>query len=133
MPEGSIAIRLTYRQPFRWDAIASFHAERGTSFEDITIEPTDTSAVQMTVPTSRARDIHDLVVRARRAFDLTADPIAIDEHLSKDKRLRPLLKKRPGPRVPGAWDPFEVAVRAVVGQQISVRGATTLMTLLSDI
>jgi AraC family transcriptional regulator of adaptative response / DNA-3-methyladenine glycosylase II len=127
--EGSVSIRLTYRPPFRWDAIAKFHADRGTSFGDVTIEPSGDkhSCLSMTVPTSQARDIHDLVVRARRTFDLAADPIAIDEHLSKDKLLRPLLVKRPGPRVPGAWDPFEVAVRAIVGQQISVRAATTIM------
>jgi AraC family transcriptional regulator of adaptative response / DNA-3-methyladenine glycosylase II len=127
--EGSVSIRLTFRPPFRWDAIAKFHADRGTSFGDVTIEPVldRHSCLSMTVPTSQARDIHDLVARARRTFDLAADPIAIDEHLSKDKLLRPLLAKRPGPRVPGAWDPFEVAVRAIVGQQISVRAATMIM------
>ncbi len=125
--DANIAIRLTFRPPFRWDALAKFLGDRGTSFGDVTIEPTETNALQMIVPTSRARDIHDLVMRARRTFDLAADPIAIDEHLRKDKYLRPLLAKRPGPRVPGAWDPFEVAVRAIVGQQISVRAATTIM------
>ena len=85
------------------------------------------SALRMTVPTPLARDIHALVVRARRTFDLTADPIAIDEHLRSDRLLRPLLTRRPGPRVPGAWEPFEVAVRAIVGQQITVRGTTTIV------
>jgi AraC family transcriptional regulator of adaptative response / DNA-3-methyladenine glycosylase II len=125
--EGAIAIRLTYRPPFRFDAIAKFLGDRGTSFGEVTIEPTETNALQMIVPTSRARDVHDLVMRARRTFDIAADPVAIDEHLRKDKRLRPLLAKRPGPRVPGAWDPFRVAVHAIVGQQISVRAATTIM------
>ncbi len=69
----------------------------------------------------------DLVLRARRTFDLDADPILIDMHLSKDKRMRPLLRKRPGPRVPGAWNPLTVAIRGIVGQQISVQAATTIM------
>jgi AraC family transcriptional regulator, regulatory protein of adaptative response / DNA-3-methyladenine glycosylase II len=138
-------IRLTFRPPFRWDAIASFLGERtidgidsfdGTRFtrivngEPVTIEPNGTNALRMTVPTPLGRDIHALVVRARRMFDLTADPIAIDEHLRGDRLLRPLLTQRPGPRVPGAWEPFEVAVRAIVGQQITVRGTTTIMNRL---
>jgi AraC family transcriptional regulator of adaptative response / DNA-3-methyladenine glycosylase II len=93
----------------------------------------DRNSLRMTVPPSLGRDIHDLVVRARRMFDLAADPIAIDEHLKRDRVLRPLINRRPGTRVPGAWEPFEIAVRAIVGQQISVRGATTIMNRLSPI
>jgi AraC family transcriptional regulator of adaptative response / DNA-3-methyladenine glycosylase II len=137
-------VRLPFRPPFRWDAIASFIGARaiesvesfdGVRFERIvngapvTIETggAGTPVLRMTVPGALAREIHSLVVRARRTFDLAADPTAIDEHLRRDKLLRPLLMKRPGPRVPGAWEPFEVAVRAIVGQQISVRAATTMM------
>jgi 3-methyladenine DNA glycosylase/8-oxoguanine DNA glycosylase len=68
----------------------------------------------------------DLTARVSRLFDLTANPRAIGRALSKDPLLAPLVAKRPGLRVPGAWDPFEVAVRAVLGQQISVAGARTL-------
>ncbi len=128
-----ISIDLTFRPPFRWAAIAKFLGDRGDAFDgvqftrgEVTIEPNGGSALRMIVPT-HSSDIDSLVVRARRTFDLDADPAAIDEHLRKDKLLRPLLKRRPGPRVPGAWEPLEVAVRAIVGQQISVRGATTIM------
>jgi AraC family transcriptional regulator of adaptative response / DNA-3-methyladenine glycosylase II len=65
--------------------------------------------------------------RARRLFDLDADPHAIRATLAKDRMLAPLLSKRPGIRVPGAWDPFELAVRAIVGQQVSVAAARTLL------
>ncbi len=121
----AISIRLPYRPPFRWDAIASFLRDR----EQLPplIEPDKNGALRMTVPASMVRDIHDLVGRARRTFDLTADPASIDEHLRQDKALRPLLAARPGPRVPGAWNPLEVAIRGIVGQQVSVRGATTIM------
>lgn len=64
--------------------------------------------------------------RVRRIFDLGADPSRIEEQLSRDARLAPLVATRPGLRVPGAWDGFEVAVRAVLGQQITVAGAITL-------
>jgi len=67
-----------------------------------------------------------VVERARRIFDLGADPVGIAAHLRRDPRLAPLLAATPGLRVPGAWDPFELSVRAVLGQQVTVQGATTL-------
>ncbi|MGZ4777589.1 MAG: DNA-3-methyladenine glycosylase family protein, partial [Thermoanaerobaculia bacterium] len=65
--------------------------------------------------------------RVRKLFDLAADPIAIEAHLIRDKQLARRVAKLPGVRVPGAWDPFEVGVRAIVGQQVSVAAATTIM------
>ena len=67
-----------------------------------------------------------LVSKVRRMFDLDADPHAIHIALSADPKLLSLLKRRPGLRLPGAWDGFELAVRAVLGQQISVAAARTL-------
>ena len=67
-----------------------------------------------------------LITNLRRLFDLDADPTVIDAALARDKTLRPLVRARRGIRVPGSIDPFEVSVRAVLGQQVSVRGATTL-------
>jgi AraC family transcriptional regulator of adaptative response / DNA-3-methyladenine glycosylase II len=63
-------------------------------------------------------------------FDLGADPIAVAARLDADSRLHPLVTMRPGLRLPGAWDPFELAVRAVLGQQVTVRGAATLAARL---
>ena len=68
----------------------------------------------------------DLTVRVSRLFDRSSNPRAIGRVLSRDPLLAPLVARRPGLRIPGAWDPFEVAVRAVLGQQISVLGARTL-------
>jgi AraC family transcriptional regulator of adaptative response / DNA-3-methyladenine glycosylase II len=65
--------------------------------------------------------------RARLLFDLDADPRAIRKTFAKDALLAPLIRKRPGVRVPGAWDPFELAVRAIVGQQVSVAAARTIL------
>ena len=64
--------------------------------------------------------------RLRRWFDLDADVGAIGRHLARDQRLAPLVAAQAGLRVPGAWDPFELAIRAIVGQQISVAGARTI-------
>ena len=68
-----------------------------------------------------------LVDRVRRLFDLNADPLEIERCLRRDDQLADAVQRRPGLRVPGAWDPFEIAVRAVVGQQISLRAATSVM------
>jgi AraC family transcriptional regulator of adaptative response / DNA-3-methyladenine glycosylase II len=62
----------------------------------------------------------------RRLFDLGADIETIDDHLSIDPLLAPLVAQRPGLRAPGGWDGFEIAVRAVLGQQISVVAARRL-------
>jgi len=67
-----------------------------------------------------------IVDGVRRMFDLDADPEAINTHLKRDERLAPLIEANPGRRVPGAWCGFELAVRAILGQQISVSAATAL-------
>jgi 3-methyladenine DNA glycosylase/8-oxoguanine DNA glycosylase len=71
-------------------------------------------------------DLFAMVTRVRRLFDLDADPQRIDADLARDRRLAPSVRARPGLRVPGAWDPFELAVRAILGQQVSVARATAL-------
>src|SRR5205085_506805 len=71
---------------------------------------------------------HSFAARIQRAFDLRADPAPIAEHLGRDPILKPYL--RPGLRIPGAWDPFEMAVRAVLGQQISVQRARAMAAAL---
>lgn len=116
-------VTLVYRKPFRFEAVSSFLRERN-QMPDVVIS----DELEMTIPVDRLHEKDVLIERAQRTFDLDADPVCIDKHLSKDQRLRPLLQKRPGPRVPGSWDPFTVAVRAIVGQQISVRAATTIMS-----
>jgi AraC family transcriptional regulator of adaptative response / DNA-3-methyladenine glycosylase II len=67
-----------------------------------------------------------LVARVRRMFDLDARPDVIDTALARDSKLAPLVAARPGLRLPGAIDPFEAAIRALLGQQVSVAAATTL-------
>jgi AraC family transcriptional regulator of adaptative response / DNA-3-methyladenine glycosylase II len=73
------------------------------------------------------RALGSLVRRARRMLDLDADPGAVATVLSRDPRLRPLVAARPGLRLIGSWDAWECVVRTVVGQQVSVRAAGTLL------
>jgi AraC family transcriptional regulator of adaptative response / DNA-3-methyladenine glycosylase II len=67
-----------------------------------------------------------VAARARRLLGLDAEVAAALRHLAADPVIGPLVRRQPGLRVPGAWDPFETGVRAIVGQQVSVAGATTL-------
>ena len=141
-----VTLRLGYRPPYDWDAILAFFAERTIpgvelvangryrrtialdgaigSFE-IAHEP-ERNCLVATIRLPRLRALLSVVGRLRRMFDLDADVEAIGAHLAKDEGLAPLVARRPGLRAPGAWDPFEYAVRAVLGQQITVMGARTL-------
>jgi AraC family transcriptional regulator of adaptative response / DNA-3-methyladenine glycosylase II len=82
--------------------------------------------VLLRVQLTGLRGVGQVVSRCRRLFDLDADPQAIDDALAADDALAPLVAARPGLRVPGAYDGFELAVRAVLGQQVSVPAASTL-------
>jgi len=75
---------------------------------------------------SDLRDLTTAVSRCRQLLDLDADPVAVHEALRSDPLIGPLVRAQPGRRVPGATDGFELAVRAVIGQQVSVLGARTI-------
>lgn len=80
----------------------------------------------------RPGDLPGLVARARRLFDLDADPVAVDEALSAHPELAPLVSGTPGMRVPGATDPHEMLIRAMIGQQVSVAAARTALGRLVE-
>jgi 3-methyladenine DNA glycosylase/8-oxoguanine DNA glycosylase len=90
------------------------------------------ACIVVSVPADLSPTLSRVLACARRTFDLTADPHTIARTLGADPALAARVRRNPGLRVPGAWDPFEIAVRAVVGQQISVRGATTLMGRIAE-
>ncbi len=85
----------------------------------------DAAAFEMTVDASAPIDPSDVASRVRRVLDLDRDASA-GVHLSRDPQLAQLLARHPGLRVPGGWDPFEVAVRAILGQQVTVVAARQL-------
>ncbi len=147
MQNGSgLVVRLPYRPPLDWAATLRFLKARaiqgielvqGESYQR-TIEIGDLAG---TIELNRGQvegsltmrvqlpsyDLLLLVIeRARRLFDLGADPLQITEHLRRNPILRRHVEDAPGLRVPGSWDGFELAVRAVLGQQISMKGAATL-------
>jgi len=98
----------------------------------IEVTTTPDGQLQLRIPSTLAPHALAAVERTRQMFDMKADPLAIAEHLSDDPILASLTARFPGVRVPGAWSPFETAVRAILGQQISVAGATTLAGRIVD-
>jgi AraC family transcriptional regulator of adaptative response / DNA-3-methyladenine glycosylase II len=89
-------------------------------------------ALRLELHAAQASRLLDIVGRLRRMFDLDADPDAIATALSPDPRLAPLLRRRPGLRIPSGWDGFEIAVRAILGQQVSVAAARTFAARIAQ-
>ena len=94
--------------------------------------PDNENALRLQLHCPQPARMLEVVTRLRRMFDLDTDPNAIGKALTQDARLRPLLRRHPGLRLPGGWDGFEIAVRAVLGQQISVAAARTLASRLVE-
>jgi len=92
----------------------------------------DLGRVRLRAALANLADLSTLVSRARRLFDLDADPDAVDESLARHPELAPLVAALPGIRVPGAADPHEMLIRAMVGQQITVAAARTALTALTS-
>lgn len=142
----TIALRLGYRPPLAWGALLAFLRDRAIpSVEEVqgdvyrrtvrvgdragTIEVADEpsrASLVARVPLELAAGLVVTRARLRALFDLDAEPSAIATALARDPVLRRAVRETPGLRVPGAYDPFEAAVRAILGQQVSVRAATTL-------
>lgn len=107
-------------------AYSRVHVTR-TGAGRVSIKPTpETSSAIVTVENVPPAELFDVMRRARALLDADADPASIAEALRIDPLLGPLVHARPGVRLPGAWDAFELAVRAVLGQQVTVAAARTL-------
>jgi AraC family transcriptional regulator of adaptative response / DNA-3-methyladenine glycosylase II len=143
---GAVSVRLGFRPPYDWDAIVSFLRARaipgievvssgryvrtiaiGDQHGVLVVEPAERNCLKATVRFPALTHLPAIIARVRRVFDLAADPVAIGADLSRDPLLAPLVAAHPGLRVPGAWDGFELAVRAILGQQITVPAATRLV------
>ncbi|KHL67954.1 DNA-3-methyladenine glycosidase [Pseudomonas flexibilis] len=90
----------------------------------------ETNSLELRISPSALAASAALVTRVRRMFDLDADPQAIATHFAGDAVLAPLVARAPGLRLPTAFDPFEQAVRAIVGQQVTVKAAVTITNRL---
>lgn len=142
MPD--LKLSLVHNQPYDWHALLRFFAARAIPGVDevdgniyrrtfvtgraqgrVSVAPAKGALIAEISATGKLDEKH-LTERLRRLFDLGASGRRITTHLKRDERLGTSLRKRPGLRVPGVWDPFELGVRAILGQQVSVAGASTL-------
>lgn len=139
-------VQLSYRPPYDWDGILAFLRNRmlkdvewvadDTYYRTVCINQhkgwiavrhmPDKHALQVEFTHSLTPALPALLNRLRNLFDLSARPDIIAEHLGQDKRLKPMIERNPGLRVPGCFDSFEMMMRAILGQQITVKAATTL-------
>lgn len=151
LPEGSVAatgvtVRLRYRAPYDWPAMLTFFRHRavegvervdGEVYRRSVLQDGEVGTVEIahlpisdsieaTIRFPNVRALPAIIARIRRVFDLGADVATIGQHLAQDPLLAPLIAARPGLRAPGAWDGFELAVRAVLGQQVTVEAARRL-------
>lgn len=137
---------LRYRPPYHWAGMLSFLAARAipgveaveseTYRRSISLNGSDgcfevahdpsRNSLRVCIEFPEPRSLFQIVERIRAIFDLNADWNEIARHLKRDPALRSHMELSRGMRVPGCWDGFELAVRAVLGQQITVRAATTL-------
>jgi AraC family transcriptional regulator of adaptative response / DNA-3-methyladenine glycosylase II len=147
---GTIALRLPYRAPMNLGATLDFLGARAVpgletyepgSYTRVLSAPGGPALVSLSAADSAVscrlrltdqRDLVAVVARMRRLLDLDADPEAVDAALATDPGLAEQVAKHPGLRSPGAVDGFEMAVRAVVGQQVSVKGARTVLGTLVE-
>jgi AraC family transcriptional regulator of adaptative response / DNA-3-methyladenine glycosylase II len=143
---GKLCLKIPFRPPYDWQQVIGFLQARAIPGVEVinldgyrrtfTIQNTagvlevkparDKNWFYLFIPPIDTRFLRVIVERVRRLFDCNADPMRISEHLRQDGTLAPVVKRFAGLRVPGAFDPFEIAVRAILGQQITVAGATTL-------
>jgi AraC family transcriptional regulator of adaptative response / DNA-3-methyladenine glycosylase II len=147
---GAIVLRLPYRAPMELDPLLRFLGARAVpGVEDwsagvytrslrlphgpgVVALSAGADCVRCDLRLTDLRDLAAAVQRSRRLLDLDADPIAVQAALGSDPLLAPLIGKSPGLRVPGHVDGAEMAIRAVVGQQVSVPAATRLATRLTE-
>jgi AraC family transcriptional regulator of adaptative response / DNA-3-methyladenine glycosylase II len=151
-PTRALTLRLDYRPPLAWDhllaflkvrAIAGVEAVEGDEYRRtvhmagrtgvVRVRPDgQRPALRAEVSLELAGVVAPLVASLKKLFDLDARPEAVAESLGRDLALRASVRRTPGLRVPGCVDPFEMAVRAIVGQQVSVRAAVTIAGRLAE-
>lgn len=136
-PGSPIELKLHYRPPYDWDAFLGFIGPRAIpgleqatsdsySRPGLTVRPGGPNCLIAQIEPGAARQIRSTAERIRFFFDLRANTCEIAAQLGKSRLLKALVGRHPGLRVPGCFDGFELAMRAMLGQQVTVKGATTL-------
>ena len=142
-PAGSgaasvIELKLHYRPPYDWNALLNFvgpraipglEAVEGRSYRrngiSVVHNPSQHCLIARIHP-GGASGLRSRVDQIRSFFDLRANTREIAAHLGRSPLMKEVVRRHPGMRLPGCWDPFELAIRAILGQQVTVKGASTL-------
>lgn len=146
--QQGITLRLAYRPPYAWDAFLSYlHGRAMSGLEQVDLQRgcyrrtvqiegkcgwvqvshlPEKQQLLLEIAPTLSGVLLPLLAKIRQQFDLEANPVVIAEHLQQDPKLAQQLERTPGLRVPGSFDAFELAIRAILGQQVSVAGATTV-------
>ncbi len=144
--QDEYVFRLPYRTPYDWESLLAFLKARAIPGVEEVVSGAyrrsfalqgrhgilevrheeSARALEARVRFPEPQSMLPIVTRLRDMFDLAADTSAIAGHFRRDPLLGPLARRYPGLRVPGAWNPLELAVRAILGQQVTVAGASTL-------
>ena len=155
---NTVSIHLPYRPPFDWPLMLSFFRHRQISnIEKVTdteycrsfilenchgwfkiTQPTDKTSYKakntllLTVNMDDFSYLNQVITRVRKMFDLDADMSVIHQHLNSHEKLNKVIQQYPGLRLPSCWNIFEFSIRAILGQQISVKAATTLAQRIAE-
>lgn len=148
---GQLRFQLSYRPPYAWDQMILFFNYRAIPTMELVEDHSyqrliaqgdirgwfkakncENNKIEIEVQLNKSANILDFITRLKNIFDLDSDPMSIENCLKEDKKLQPFLKQHSGLRIAGYWDGFELAVRAVIGQKISVKAARTILGRLVE-
>ncbi|MFA9275103.1 MAG: bifunctional transcriptional activator/DNA repair enzyme AdaA, partial [Candidatus Aquirickettsiella gammari] len=146
--QQEISLRLAYRPPYAWDALLNYLNGRAMAgLEQVDLQQScyrrsvriddkqgwiqvshdvEKQQLRLDISAGLSSVLLPLLAKIRQQFDVEANPVLIAQHLQHDPLLAQQIARTPGLRVPGSFDAFELAIRAILGQQVSVAGATTV-------
>lgn len=146
LADDQLRLQLSYRPPYAWEQMLDFFSHRAIKGMELVENNSyqrlitlgdihgwfkathnENYKIEIEFKLNQNANILEFIARLKNIFDLDADPMAIENNLTEDKKLTPFLKQHKGLRIAGCWDGFEQAVRAIVGQKISVKAARTIL------
>jgi AraC family transcriptional regulator, regulatory protein of adaptative response / DNA-3-methyladenine glycosylase II len=151
LSKAALRLQLSYRSPYAWDKMLLFLKNRALpqlewvndnsyqrliTYGDIRgwfkATQNQQGKIEVEFKLNKTANIMEFVARLKNIFDLDCDPMAIENNLKQDSQLTSFLNQHQGLRIPGCWDGFELAVRAIIGQKISVKAARTVLSRLVE-
>jgi AraC family transcriptional regulator of adaptative response / DNA-3-methyladenine glycosylase II len=152
LPDGQLHFQLSYRPPYAWNEIIQFFSNRAipemelienNSYQRLITygevhgwfkaKHSENNKIEIEFKLNKSANIMEFIAQLKNIFDLDADPMSIENSLQEDVKLKPFVMQHKGLRIPGCWDGFELAVRAIVGQKISVKAARTILSRIVEV